>query len=87
MELDFTQLIINVAFALIFSFLLASIVVACSVGIFLAIGFWNKSKKRHSHYDDDTLERMKHYYKIDDHESLLRFIKIHGLTAEDLEVE
>jgi hypothetical protein len=47
----------------------------------------NKSKKRHSHYDDNALERMKHYYKIDDHESLLRFIKIHGLTAEDLEVE
>jgi len=47
----------------------------------------NKSKKRRSHYDDDTLERMKHYYKIDDHESLLRFIKIHGLAAEDLEVE
>jgi hypothetical protein len=47
----------------------------------------NKSKKRHQHYDDDRLERMKHYYKIDDQESLLRFIKIHGLRAEDVEVE
>lgn len=47
----------------------------------------NKSNKRHPHYDDDILERMKHYYKIDDHESLLRFIKIHGLRVEDVEVE
>ena len=39
------------------------------------------------HYDDETLERMKRYYKIDDHGSLLRFIKTHGLKTEDIEVE
>ena len=31
-------------------------------------------RKSHGHYDDDTLERMKHYYKIEDYDELLRFI-------------
>jgi hypothetical protein len=38
-------------------------------------------------YDDDTLEEMKRYYKIDNHEELLRFIKTHGLKNDDSEVE
>jgi hypothetical protein len=29
--------------------------------------------KRRAHYDDETLERMKQYYKIEDHNDLLRF--------------
>lgn len=33
----------------------------------------------HIIYDDATLERMKRYYKIDDHDELLRFIKTNGL--------
>lgn len=30
-------------------------------------------------YDDATLERMKRYYKVEDHEELLKFIKTHGV--------
>ena len=39
--------------------------------------------KSHVHYDDDTLERMKLYYKIEGSDELLRFIKTHGLQNED----
>lgn len=38
-------------------------------------------------YDNDTLEEMKRYYKIDNHDELLRFIKTHGLKNDDSEVE
>jgi hypothetical protein len=37
----------------------------------------------HVHYDDIILERMKRYYKIEDYDELLRFIKTHGLQNED----
>jgi hypothetical protein len=30
-------------------------------------------------YDDATLERMKRYYKVEDHDELLRYIKTHGM--------
>jgi hypothetical protein len=43
--------------------------------------------KRYVHYDDETLEKMKRYYKIDDHDELLRFIKTHGLKNYDFEIE
>jgi len=39
--------------------------------------------KSRVHYDDDTLERMKRYYKIEHYDELLRFIKTHGLQNED----
>jgi hypothetical protein len=42
--------------------------------------------KKHP-YDDETLERMKKYYKIDNHEDLLRFIKTHGLKDYNFEIE
>ena len=38
-------------------------------------------------YDDDTLEEMKRYYKIENHDELLRFIKTYGLKNDDSEVE
>jgi hypothetical protein len=38
-------------------------------------------------YDDDTLEEMKRYYKIENQDELLRFIKTHGLKDDDSEVE
>ncbi len=44
-------------------------------------------EKRHPHYDDETLEKMKRYYKIDDHDELLRFIKTHGLKNYNFEIE
>ena len=31
-------------------------------------------------YDDDTLEKMKKYYNIDDHTDLLKFIKLNGIS-------
>lgn len=46
-----------------------------------------KKSTRGPVYDDETLERMKRYYKIDDHDSLLRFIRTHGLRREDRELE
>lgn len=56
MPLDnFSQVIVNILFAFILAFLLASLVVGCAVGIFLAIGFWNKSKKRHERALDTSL--------------------------------
>ena len=30
-------------------------------------------------YDDATLERMKRYYKVEDHDELLKYIKTHGM--------
>ena len=30
-------------------------------------------------YDDATLELMKRYYKVEDHDELLKFIKTHGV--------
>lgn len=30
-------------------------------------------------YDDATLERMKRYYKVEDRDELLKFIKTHGV--------
>ena len=30
-------------------------------------------------YDDATLERMKRYYRVEDHDELLRYIKTHGM--------
>jgi hypothetical protein len=38
-----------------------------------------REKVEKHHYDDETLERMKKYYKIDNDDDLLRFIKTHGL--------
>ena len=43
--------------------------------------------KRRVDYDDETLEKMKRYYKIDNHDELLRFIKTHGLKNDDFELE
>ena len=43
--------------------------------------------KRRVHYDDETLEKMKRYYKIDNHVELLRFIKTHGLRDYDFEID
>ena len=37
-------------------------------------------------YDDETLEKMKRYYKIDDNEELLRFIKTHGLKNYNFDI-
>jgi hypothetical protein len=38
-----------------------------------------EKKTNHTFYDDATLERMKHYFRQEDHNALLRYIKTHGL--------
>jgi len=43
--------------------------------------------KKYPHYNDETIEKMKRYYKIDNQEELLRFIKTHGLKNYDIELE
>jgi hypothetical protein len=37
-----------------------------------------------SHYDDQTIENLKNYYQVEDHQSidLLRFIKTHGTRRD-----
>jgi hypothetical protein len=45
------------------------------------------AKVKKYHYDDETLERMKKYYKIDNHDDLLRFIRTHGLKNYNIEIE
>ena len=34
-------------------------------------------------YDDETLENMKKYYKIEDHTDLLKFIKLNGIVDHE----
>jgi hypothetical protein len=36
-------------------------------------------EKTYTLYDDATLERMKRYFKQEDHDALLRYIKAHGM--------
>jgi hypothetical protein len=36
-------------------------------------------KKNYTLYDDATLERMKYYFRQEDHDALLRYIKTHGM--------
>ena len=46
-----------------------------------------KPKIKKQHYDDETLERMKKYYKVDNDDDLLRFIKTHGLKDYNLNID
>jgi hypothetical protein len=38
-------------------------------------------KKQPPIYDDQTLENMKRYFKIEKHDALLNYIKKYGLAA------
>jgi len=44
-------------------------------------------KAKENYYDDETIEKMKKYYKIDNDEDLLRFIAIHGFKDYKFEIE
>jgi hypothetical protein len=46
----------------------------------------DRAKVKKNHYDDETLERMKKYYRIDNDDDLLRFIKTHGLKDYNFEI-
>ena len=39
--------------------------------------------KKARNYDDETLENMKKYYGIDDHRSLLKYIRSNGLEHHE----
>ena len=45
-----------------------------------------KPKIKKQYYDDETLERMKKYYKVDNDDDLLRFIKTHGLKDYNFDI-
>lgn len=47
----------------------------------------DRVKAKKNYYDDETLERMKKYYKIDNDDDLLRFIATHGLKDYKFEIE
>jgi hypothetical protein len=56
MQLDsFSNAVINITFVLILFFLIASVIAALGLAIFLAVGFWNKSRTRHKRSLDTTL--------------------------------
>ena len=46
-----------------------------------------RPKVKKHHYDDETLERMKKYYKVDNDDDLLRFIKTHGLKEYNFQID
>jgi len=46
-----------------------------------------KISEKKNHYDHETLERMKKYYKVEDHDDLLRFIKTHGLKEYNFQID
>ncbi|HEX2014084.1 MAG TPA: hypothetical protein VLA68_02540 [Nitrososphaera sp.] len=39
----------------------------------------SKNDRTRPIYDDALLERMKRYYKVEDHDELLKYIKNHGM--------
>ena len=46
-----------------------------------------RPKIKKPHNDHETLERMKKYYKVDNDDDLLRFIKTHGLKNYNLDID
>lgn len=52
---NLTQAIIDLVFALLVSFIVLSLVAGVSAGLFLAYGFWRKSKTRHKKSLETTL--------------------------------
>jgi tRNA A37 methylthiotransferase MiaB len=44
-------------------------------------------QKRNPSIDDETLENMRRYYKIDDHKELLQYIKKNDIIKGDFEHE
>src|SRR3989304_9348904 len=81
MQLDsFSQAIFNLIFIFLLSFLMASVIVGCLLSIFLAIGFWRKSRARHEKALDTSLLEVslprENEIKIDAAEQLFS-----GLTS------
>ena len=47
----------------------------------------DRVKVKKDHYDDETLEKMKKYYRIKNDNDLLRFIESHGLKDYNFEID
>jgi hypothetical protein len=45
----------------------------------------NDRKKHYRTIDDDTILNLKEYYKIDDHDELLKFVKNAGIKGDNLD--
>ena len=45
--------------------------------------FFMARHKKESTYDDETLENMKRYYRIDNHDELLKYIKKNRLVGKN----
>ncbi len=52
---SFYQNLLNIIFAFLLGFLIASIIIGCISGIVLAFGFWRKSRQRHERALETTL--------------------------------
>jgi hypothetical protein len=44
----------------------------------------NERKKDYQTVDDDTILSLKDYYKIEDHEELLKYVKKTGMKGDNL---
>ena len=44
----------------------------------------NERKKDYQTVDDDTILSLKDYYKIEDHEELLKYVKKSGMKGDTL---
>ena len=43
------------------------------------IDMTQEEKKDYALYDDATLERMRRYFRLKNHDELLKYIKTHGI--------
>lgn len=43
----------------------------------------NERKKNYHTVDDDTILTLKDYYKIEDHEELLKYVKKNGMKGDN----
>ena len=46
-----------------------------------------KIRERKNHYAHETFQKMKKYYKGEDHDDLLQFIKTHGLKEYNFQID
>lgn len=42
----------------------------------------NKRKRHYRTIDDDTILSLQEYYKLDDHDELLKYVKKHGIKGD-----
>ena len=40
-------------------------------------------KKKYSVIDDETLDKMKHYYKLENHDEILQYLRKNNIRGDD----